>query len=356
MTEHLDFILINSMRLGSRATMNGIVVENYNPEWATWFQSLQSQIWPAIKECAMSIEHVGSTAIPGLAAKPVIDMDIVVEDVNRLQAAIRSLESIGYTHRGNLGIEGREAFRVPQGSIKHNLYVCTKDCSALKNHLFLRDHLRASQQSRDLYGGLKQQLASTAVSIDEYVEGKTAFIVEVLSKSDLSAQELENIRKSNEESKRKMIVRAADQIAELRDENKILKTYRISSALNGLGCTEGSYCTPTGKLRVASKIGQSLPIGGVLRSRVPTGEIWSSDPANPLASSDEDLVLTRLLWLEGAEEQNANTFKRYIYLHGTNQEHLLGKPASHGCIRFSNQDIVEVFDALQAGNEVGIYS
>ncbi len=109
-----------------------------------------------------------------------------------------------------------------------------------------------------------------------------------------------------------------------------------------------------GKLRVASKIGQGLPIGGVLRTRTPTGEIWSVDSTNPLSSSEEDLVLTRLLWLEGAEDHNANTFQRYIYLHGTNQEHLLGQPASHGCIRFSNQDIVEVFDAIQVGNEVEV--
>jgi GrpB-like predicted nucleotidyltransferase (UPF0157 family) len=332
-----------------------ITVENYNPDWAKHFAYLKGKIWPTIKECAVSVEHVGSTSVPGLAAKPIIDMDIIVEDLARLQAAIRALESIGYIHRGNLGIEEREAFRVPQDSIKHNLYVCTKDCSALKNHLFLRDHLRANQQSRDLYGNLKQQLASTDLSIDAYVEGKTAFIVDVLSKSDLSSHDLENIRKSNEQSKRKMIVRAKEQIAELWDENKILKIYRISTALNGLSCEEGSYCTPTGKLRVASKIGRSLPIGGVLRSRIPTGEIWSSDPANPLATSNEDLVLTRLLWLEGTEEHNVNTFKRYVYLHGTNQENLLGKPASHGCIRFSNLDIIEVFDALQAGSEVEVF-
>ncbi len=159
---------------------------------------------------------------------------------------------------------------------------------------------------------------------------------------------------SNEESKKRMIVKSTKQVAELWDENKILKIFRVSTALNGLSCEEGSYCTPIGKLRVASKIGFGLPIGGVLRSRISTGEIWSNDPTNPLSSSDEDLVLTRLLWLEGAEDHNANTFKRHIYLHGTNQEHLLGKPASHGCIRFSNDDIVEVFDALQAGNEVEV--
>ncbi|MCX6125472.1 MAG: GrpB family protein [Proteobacteria bacterium] len=331
-----------------------ITVETYNPDWAKHFAYLKDQIWPAINECAVTIEHVGSTSVPGLAAKPIIDMDIIVEDLARLQAAIQALESIGYIHRGNLGIEEREAFRVPQDSIKHNLYVCTKDCSALKNHLFLRDHLRENPQSRDLYGNLKQKLALTALSIDEYIEGKTAFIVDVLSRSDLSAQDLRNIRKSNEQSTKKMIVRANEQIAEVWDENKILKTYRISTSFNGLGCEVGSYCTPTGKQRVASKIGGTLPIGAVLRSRVPTGEIWSTDPANPLTTSKEDLVLTRLLWLEGAEDHNENTFKRYVYLHGTNQEHLLGKPASHGCIRFSNRDIIEVFDALQAGNEVEV--
>lgn len=334
--------------------MSGIVVKRYNPEWVTRFESLKNQIWPVVQEFASSIEHVGSTSVPGLAAKPIIDVDIVVEDVKRLHSVIRSLESIGYVHRGNLGIEGREAFRVPPGSIKHNLYICTKDCTALRNHLLLREHLRANPQSRDGYGNLKEKLATTAISIDEYVEGKTAFIVEILARAGLSVQELEDIRKANEESKKKMTVKAANQTAELWDDNRIVKTYVISTALNGLSCNEGSYCTPTGKLRVASKIGQNLPIGGVLRSRIATGEIWSKDPTNPLASSEEDLVLTRLLWLEGSEEHNSNTFKRYIYLHGTNQEHLLGQPASHGCIRFSNQDIVEVFDALQAGNEVEV--
>ena len=334
--------------------MSGIVVESYNPKWATRFESLKAQLWPLIQEWAISIDHVGSTSVPGLAAKPIIDMDIVVEDAKRLQYVIRALELIGYVHRGNMGIEGREAFRVPNDSIKHNLYACTKDCTALKNHLFLRDHLRANEQSRNEYGNIKRRLASAAMSIDEYVEGKTAFIVNVLSKSDLAVQELDNIKKSNEESKRKMFVKSKEQVAELWDGIKLLKIYRISTALKGLGCEEGSYCTPTGKLRVASKVGFGLPIGGVLRSRISTGEIWSNDPTNPLSSSDEDLVLTRLLWLEGAEDHNANTFKRYIYLHGTNQEHLLGKPASRGCIRFSNNDIVEVFDALQAGNEVEV--
>lgn len=331
-----------------------VVVESYNPEWAQWFESLKREIWPAVQHCAMAIEHVGSTSVPGLAAKPIVDMDIVVEDAQRLQQVIRALESIGYTHRGNLGVEGREAFWATAGEIKHNLYACTQGCVSLQNHLFLREYLRANPQSCREYSDLKHRLASMVSSIDAYIEGKTAFIVDILSHSKLSARDLEDIKSSNRESKKRMVVKSLDQVAELWEENRLLKAYRVSTARNGLGCEEGSYCTPTGKLRVASKIGQGVPVGGVIRSRVPTGEIWFRDPANALAGSEEDLVLTRLLWLEGMESHNSNTFKRYIYLHGTNQEHLLGTPASHGCIRFSNEDIVEVFDSLQAGNVVEV--
>jgi hypothetical protein len=101
---------------------------------------------------------------------------------------------------------------------------------------------------------------------------------------------------------------------------------------------------------VANKIGHDLALGAVLKSRIPTGEYWSATSV----ASEEDLVLTRILWLEGAEEHNANTKNRFIYLHGTNQEHLLGKAVSHGCIRFSNQDILEVFEFLSEGSEVEI--
>jgi len=165
---------------------------------------------------------------------------------------------------------------------------------------------------------------------------------------------LSEIKSANKASNKRLVINTESQTAELWDENKFLKKYVISTALNGLGCQENSYCTPTGKFKVASKIGNGLPMCAVMKSRVPSGEVWSADPSNPLSKSTEDLVLTRLLWLDGAEEHNSNTFKRYIYLHGTNQEQLLGKPASHGCIRFSNRDIVEVFDALQAGDLVEV--
>lgn len=153
---------------------------------------------------------------------------------------------------------------------------------------------------------------------------------------------------------RRLIVHIENQLAELWDGDRLIKTYVISTAKNGPGCAEGSLCTPTGRLRIARKIGDGLPLGGVLKGRLPTGEVWSSAQGNSLADSSDDLILTRILWLEGLEEHNANTLQRYIYLHGTNQESLLGTPASHGCVRFGNADIVEIFELLPEGAEVEI--
>jgi len=158
----------------------------------------------------------------------------------------------------------------------------------------------------------------------------------------------------------KLRINTARQIAELCEpdqlaENEtVLRIYQVSTAANGLGCREGSFCTPSGKLRVAQKLGEDLPIGAVLRGRVPTGEVWSLEASNPLATSQEDLILTRVLWLEGVEGENSNTLQRFIYLHGTNHESLLGQSVSHGCIRFSNHDIVEVFEMLPVGAEVEV--
>lgn len=147
---------------------------------------------------------------------------------------------------------------------------------------------------------------------------------------------------------RRLVIKADTQTAEAWEGNALVKTYAVSTAKNGAGCTEGSYCTPTGKMTVAQKIGGGLPQGAVLESRAPTGQVWQGE------ASDEDLILTRILWLAGAEEHNRNTQDRYIYLHGTNQENRLGTPASHGCVRFSNKDIVEVYDFLSEGAEVEI--
>lgn len=148
-------------------------------------------------------------------------------------------------------------------------------------------------------------------------------------------------------------INSSVQRAEAWEDGRLVKSYIVSTAKNGLGCAEGSYCTPSGRLKVSIKMGAGLPLGAVFRSRVATGEVWPQSLQTQYGEN-EDLVLTRILWLEGAEEHNANTLQRYVYLHGTNQEHLLGTPASHGCIRFSNQDILEVFNFLNEGDEVEV--
>ena len=331
---------------------NRIQVEDYDPKWPEWFATIKRQIWPLIQDTALSIEHVGSTSVPGLSAKPIIDIDIIIANMEQLPAVALQLKILGYMHRGNLGIEGREAFQAPPHHIKHHLYVCLQGNAAVRNHLNLRDHLRKNPEARDEYGALKRQLATTVESISDYIEGKSAFILGVLAQYALNQNELEAIASANRASRHFLLIHCDRQVAELWEKNQLLKTYRVSTAIKGTGCVEGSLCTPTGKLRVSAKFGDGLPIGAVLRSRVPTGEVWSDKADNPLSSSSEDLVLTRLLWLEGAEERNANTMGRYIYLHGTNQENMLGQPASHGCIRFSNLDIIEVFSLLKVGSEV----
>ena len=147
----------------------------------------------------------------------------------------------------------------------------------------------------------------------------------------------------------RLIIKTKEQMAELWQHGQCLKSYSVSTAANGVGCEVNSLCTPSGKMQVAEKIGAGATAGTIFRSRVQTSDIWTTE--NNIFSA-EDLVLTRILWLEGTEDLNLNTRDRYIYLHGTNQEDKLGIPASHGCIRFSNKDICEVFNFLEVGSEV----
>ena len=130
------------------------------------------------------------------------------------------------------------------------------------------------------------------------------------------------------------------------------KTYSISSAKNGIGEVEGSYCTPTGQFRISEKIGDKLKSGAVLVAREPTSEIYS--PALLAKHPDRDWILTRILWLEGAEAHNQNTKDRYIYIHGSPDETSMGIPGSKGCIRMHNQDVIELFDHVQIGEDAVI--
>jgi len=138
----------------------------------------------------------------------------------------------------------------------------------------------------------------------------------------------------------------------LSGEGSNLSTWQVSTSKFGFGSEEGSFCTPLGRFRISEKIGAGAPLWMIFKSRVETGVL--ARPSSQEDITDKDLVLTRILWLEGMEPANANTKKRYIYIHGTNQESLIGRPASHGCIRLRNHDMVDLFDRVEVGCPVKI--
>lgn len=134
-------------------------------------------------------------------------------------------------------------------------------------------------------------------------------------------------------------------------------TYSISTAANGLGEQSGSECTPRGQHLIRAKIGAGAPLGAVFVGRRPTGEVWS--PALSAEYPDRDWILTRILWLSGCEPGRnrlgaVDSMRRYIYIHGTPDTEPMGVPASHGCIRMRNTDIVELFDRVPVGCSVEI--
>lgn len=175
-----------------------IVVIPYSPKWPEQFQQLKDRIWPAVKDIAKSIEHVGSTSVEGLSAKPIIDLDIVVENEVNLKKVISAVEDLGYVHRGDLGIKGREAFKSIDSTISHHLYACIEENTALQNHLILRDHLRTSEKDRKLYSELKMKLAqSHSQNIDAYIEGKTNFILAILRNYGVANEHLSSIEVQN---------------------------------------------------------------------------------------------------------------------------------------------------------------
>ena len=161
-----------------------IEVVEYDPAWAEAFQTYAAKLRTALGDLAMSIEHVGSTSVPGLAAKPIIDMDIVISSRLVLEQAIEKLAELNYVHEGNLGIPGREAFMWPQGE-RHHLYVCSVDTPNLHNHLVFRDYLKAHPKAVSAYSELKKKLAKQYRNdMDAYGQAKTEFIQNILAKAE----------------------------------------------------------------------------------------------------------------------------------------------------------------------------
>ncbi|WP_316748084.1 GrpB family protein [Pedobacter gandavensis] len=184
-----------------------IQVVDYQPNWSLEFEALKTVFNNALGDINCPIEHVGSTAVPGLAAKPILDIDIIVSDEAQLHQVIPLITALGYEFAGEMGIKDRYAFNAVsnlnpdnrKGMIwpAHHLYCCIAGSPALNNHLLFRDALRSSPELVMEYGQLKKELAASTNDIDTYVNSKSSFITAVLDKAGLSSELIKEITLQN---------------------------------------------------------------------------------------------------------------------------------------------------------------
>ncbi len=155
-----------------------VAVLPYNKAWKQSFIDIRAEIQDALGELALEIEHVGSTSVEGLSAKPIIDIDVVIKE-EMLDDVVTALKRIGYRHEGNLGIPGREAFKYDgkEHLQKHHLYVCPQDSAELRRHIAFRDYLRSHPEAVREYSCIKEEGASLyPLDMAKYIEHKSPFI------------------------------------------------------------------------------------------------------------------------------------------------------------------------------------
>ncbi len=176
----------------TRVTGAKVVIHEYNPSWPDHFAEIHGHLLSALGELAISVEHVGSTSVPGLAAKPIIDIDVVIEKGEALTSVVESLATLGFEHQGDLGVAGREAFKTKDDSAlckswpAHHLYVCEKNNAELARHLAFRDYLRANQAAAVRYAEIKRDLAQKFPwDRIRYNDGKAPFVSELLAECDM---------------------------------------------------------------------------------------------------------------------------------------------------------------------------
>ena len=148
--------------------------------------------------------------------------------------------------------------------------------------------------------------------------------------------------------KNKMVISVRDQKLLVEKNGEPIKAYSVSTSRFGLGSQSGSYRTPLGDHVIAKKIGKGAPKGAVFKSRRQTGVILKPN------AKGRDPIVTRILWLSGKERHNLNTYRRFIYIHGTPVEKEIGGPVSYGCIRMKSKDIVDLYHRVSEGTEVKI--
>lgn len=174
-----------------------IEIVDYDPDWPARFETLRQLYENVLTGVAiLGIEHVGSTSVRGLAAKPVIDIDIVVT-VDQVARAIEAMERAGFLSLGERGIPDRWALQAPSDLPRTNTYVVVEGSLALRNHLAVRDQLRHEVALRDEYAALKRSIAASVHDIDQYVEKKSSFLSVVLELAGLTAEERDAIEIAN---------------------------------------------------------------------------------------------------------------------------------------------------------------
>jgi GrpB-like predicted nucleotidyltransferase (UPF0157 family) len=178
-------------------TQGAVEVVDYDPAWPVLFAEIEPILRAALGDLVLVVEHVGSTSVPGLAAKPILDIDVVIPSRERLPEAAICLSRLGYLHRGDLGVPDREAFgredeQTPRDGTgrrwpHHHLYVCPRESRELARHLAFRDYLRRHPEEALAYARLKKDLALRfTLQREAYGEGKTEFVERIYRLLDLS--------------------------------------------------------------------------------------------------------------------------------------------------------------------------
>ena len=169
-----------------------VIVKEYDPCWPQAFRRIRQELVNGLDSCILSVEHVGSTSVPGLAAKPIIDLDVIISDTISLELVIEKLAYMGYIHEGDLGIQGREAFcyEDKRHLYKHHLYVCRESSRELNRHITFRDYLRTNPQAVQEYAAAKLEAASLYPnSIDDYMRHKASCIHRIYVRCGLESDQ-----------------------------------------------------------------------------------------------------------------------------------------------------------------------
>ena len=159
-----------------------VTVLPYNPEWKNAFEEIKADIENALGDLILGIEHVGSTSVEGMSAKPCIDIDVIIKDYSVFETVVDKLNTLGYIHEGDLGIEDREAFDYSDKAnlMKHHLYVCPEYSKELHRHITFRDFLKSNPKAVEKYSKVKETAAELFPDdIDKYIQYKSPCIEEL---------------------------------------------------------------------------------------------------------------------------------------------------------------------------------